>query len=169
MRLGELQQNDKRKKQLLYSIGQILKESSTSYPRPYPLSSEQELFLNKWKLRRDFKYDLISKMKDEKEKEREEMKFWWSIKEEDCFTTVFGDEMQDFLECNVMDSYLDQVIIEKEESSGDELQGESPSSEEEDELEEEIEDRDKNDNENSDSYSSALTTMDWGLRSHLDY
>ena len=34
-------------------------------------------------------------MKDGKEKEREEKKFWWSIKEEDCFTTVFGDEVQD--------------------------------------------------------------------------
>ena len=40
------------------------------------------------------------------------------------------------------------------------------SEEEDDELEEENEDIDNNDNENSDSYSSALTTMDWGLRSH---
>ena len=41
--------------------------------------------------------------------------------------------------------------------------------EEEEELEEENKDIDNNDNENSDSYSSALTTIDWGLRSHLDY
>ena len=60
LRLGELQQNDKRRKQLQYSIGQMLKGSSMSYPTPFPLSIEQELFLNKWKLRRDFKYDLIS-------------------------------------------------------------------------------------------------------------
>ena len=41
MRLGGLQQNDKRKKQLLYSIGQMLQECSMSYPSPFPLSSEQ--------------------------------------------------------------------------------------------------------------------------------
>ena len=161
MRLGELQQNDKRKRQLLYSIGQMLKESAMSYPTPYPLSSKQELFLNKWKLRQDFKYDLISKMKDGKEKDTEEKKFWWSIKEEDCLTRVFGDEMWDYLECKVMDSYPDQVVIEKEESSGDEVQGESSSSEEEqEEREDENEDINNNDNENSNSYSSALTTMD---------
>ena len=53
-----------------------------------------------------------------------------------------------------MDSYPDQVVIKKEESSGDELQGECASSEEEEyELEEENEDIDNNDNENSDCYS----------------
>ena len=57
-----------------------------------------------------------------------------------------------------MDSYPDQVVIKREESS---------SSQEDDELQEE--DIDNNDNENSSSYSSALTTMDWGLRSHPDY
>ena len=62
----------------------------------------------------------------------------------------------------VIDSYPDQVVIKKEESSSSE--------EEEDELEEhKDEDIDNNDNKNSNSYSSALTTMDWGLRSHLDY
>ena len=69
-----------------------------------------------------------------------------------------------------MDTYPDQVVIKKEESSGDELQEESSSNEEEDdELEDEDKDIDNNDNKNSDSYSSALTTMDWGLRSHPDY
>ena len=130
-----------------------------SYPAPYPLSSEQELFFNKWQLRRDLKYDLISKMKDGKEKDREGKKFLWSIRE-DSFASVFGDEMQDYLECKVMDSYPDQVVNKKEESSGDELQGESScSEEEEEELEQEAEDIDHNDNENSDSYSSGLTTM----------
>ena len=81
--------------------------------------------------------------------------------------------MKGYLENMVMDVYADQVVINKEESSGDELQDErSSSAEEEDELEEEKnenEDIDNNDNEHSNSYSSALTTMDWGLRSHPDY
>ena len=70
-----------------------------------------------------------------------------------------------------MDSYPDQVVIKKEDSSGDELQDcSSASEEEEDEPEEEgIEDIDNNENESSNSYSSALVTMDWGLRSHPDY
>ena len=58
-----------------------------------------------------------------------------------------------------MDTYPDQVEIKTEESSGNE--------EEEDELQEE--ELENNDNKKSSSYSSALTTMDWGLRSHLDY
>ena len=36
MRLGELQVDDKRKSQLVYSIGQLLKEKSTPY---YPFST----------------------------------------------------------------------------------------------------------------------------------
>ena len=60
-----------------------------------------------------------------------------------------------------MDSYPDQIVIKKEESSRSE--------EEQDELKEEHEDIDKNDNQNSNDYSIALTTMDWGLRSHPDH
>ena len=52
----------------------------------------------------------------------------------------------------VMDTYPDQVVIKKEESSGNE--------EDEDELQEE--DLDNNDNQNSNSYSSAFTTIDRG-------
>ena len=70
-----------------------------------------------------------------------------------------------------MDSYPDQVVIKKEKCSGDELQEDSSNSEEEEDEpdEEENEDIDNNDNISSNSYSSALTTMDWGLRSHPDY
>ena len=100
-------------------------------------------------------------MPDGEEKDKEEKKFWWSI-ETNCFTRVFGDEVQEYLEGMVMDSYPDQVVIKKEESSSSE--------EEEDELEEEEdEDIDNNDNKNTNSYSSALTTMDWGMRSHPDH
>ena len=64
----------------------------------------------------------------------------------------------------VMDSYPDQVVIKKEESSGDELQeGRSSSEEEEDEHEEEEnenKDIDNIGNKHSKSFSHALTTMD---------
>ena len=91
MRLGELQQNDKRKKELLDSIGQMLKESSTSNPTPYPLSNDQELFLSKWKLRTDFKHDLISKMKYGKEKTKKKGNSGGQLKKK-----------TDLLECLVM-------------------------------------------------------------------
>ena len=92
--------------------------------------------------------------------------FWWSV-ETDCFTRVFGDEMRGYLERVAMDSYPNQVVSRKKDSSGDELQEDSSSSEEdEDEPEEEgKEDIDNNISKSSNSYSSALTTMDWGLRS----
>ena len=79
-------------------------------------------------------------------------------------------KMRGYLENMVMDSYPDQVVIMKEECSGDE---ENPrSEEEEDEHEEEKnenEDIHKSDNKHSNSYASTLTTMDWGFRSHPDY
>ena len=140
MGLGELQVNDKRKSQLVYSIGQVLKERSA----PFPLSSvtylpSQEILMNKWKLRHYFKYDLISKMQDGEEKSKEEKKFWWSI-EEDCFTQVYGKEIKEYLEGMVMDTYPDQVKIKTEESSGDE--------DEEDEFQEEDLLLDNNDTKN---------------------
>ena len=51
------------------------------------------------------------------------------------------------------------------------LQEESSSSEEDDDEpeEEENEDIDTNDIQSTNSYSSALRTIDWGLRSHPDY
>ena len=131
MWLGELQQSQKKKNQLLFSIGSVLRVESMEYAMTYPLSSTQDLFLNKWKLRWCFKYNLITKMPDGAEKEQEEAKFWWSV-ETDCFTRVFGDEMKGYLEMMTMSAYPDQVVIMKEESSGDELQEDSSSSEEED-------------------------------------
>ena len=82
--------------------------------------------------------------------------------------------MKAYLEMMSMCMYPDQVIIKKEESSGDELQEDSSSSEEEEEEEEpQEEQKDEiakiDDNESSTFYSSALTTMDWGLRSHPEY
>ena len=70
MRLGELQVDPKKKAQLMYMIGQILKESSTSYQTQYPLSNEQELFINKWRNRCCFKYDLITKIQDMEKAEK---------------------------------------------------------------------------------------------------
>ena len=84
MRLGELQVDDKRKSQLMHSIGHMLKERSTLFL----LSSVtylpiQDILINKWKLRCYSKYDLISKIQDAEERSKEEKKFWWTI-EEDC-------------------------------------------------------------------------------------
>ena len=109
-------------------------------------------------------------MPEGEEKEKEAKKFWWSV-ETDCFTRVFGDEMRGYLERLAMDMYPDQVVVKKGDSSGDELQEDSSSSEEEDDEPEEEgnEDVDNNVNESSNSYSCALTTIDWGLRSHPDY
>ena len=67
--------------------------------------------------------------------------------------------MIDYLEGMLIETYPDQVEITTEESSCNE--------EEEDELQEE--DLDNKYKEKPNSYSSALTTMDWGLRSHVDY
>ena len=171
MQLGDLQQYQKKKNQLLFAIGSMLRAESMEYPMTYPLNSEQDLFLNKWKLRWCFKYNLITKMPDGEEKEQEKAKFWWSV-ETDCITRVFGDEMKVYLETMAMDAYPDQVVIKKEERSGDEQQDGSSSSEEEKEEPEEEgkEDVDNfDDNDSSNSYSCALTTMDWGLRAHPEY
>ena len=49
----------------MYSIGQLLKEKSTPDPlRNVTYLPSQEILMNKWKLRHDFKYDLISNMQD---------------------------------------------------------------------------------------------------------
>ena len=118
-----------------------------------------------------FKYKQITKMPDGEEKEKEKAKFWWSA-ETDCFRRVFCDEMKGYLEIMTMNAYPDEVVIKKKESSGDELQEDSSSSEEEEEepKEEGKEDiANMDDNESFNSYSNALTTMDWGLRSHPEY
>ena len=168
MRLGELQVDPKQKTQLLYSIQQMLKAEPMTYPTLHPLSSKQDLFINKWRFRRCTKFKLIDEMPDGEEKEKEADKFWWSI-ETDCFTCVFGDEIKEYLARLSMDLFPDQVVIKREDNSEDRLQEDSSSSEDEDETEEEEKEIDNNENDSSNSYSSALTTMDWGLRSHPDY
>ena len=87
----------------------------------------QDILNNKWKLGHYFKYDLILKITDAEETSKVVKKFWWTI-EEDYFTHVYGDEMRDYLEAMVLDTYPDQVESKTEESSGNE--------EEDDELEE---------------------------------
>ena len=52
-----------------------------------------------------FQCDLITKMPDGEEKEKEPKKFWWSV-ETDCLTRVFGDEMRGYLERMAMDHTL---------------------------------------------------------------
>ena len=88
MRLGDTQQNQKIE-QIIVSLGSMLKVETMEYAMTYPLSSEQDLFLNKWKLRQCYKYNLINKMPDGQEKEQEKATVWWSV-ETDCFTRVFG-------------------------------------------------------------------------------
>ena len=148
----------------------MLKVETMEYPMTYPLSSEQDHFRNK--LRQCYKYNLIDKMPDGDGKDQEDAKFWWSV-ETDCFIRVFGDEMKAYLEMLTMSVYPDQVLIKKEDSSGDQLQEESSSCEDEEEeehWEEGKQDVAKIDHyESSMSFSSALTTMDWGLRSHPEY
>ena len=177
IRLGDIKENQKPKNQLLFAIGRKLRVETMEYPMTYPLSSEQDLFLNKWELRWCFKFNLIDKMPDGEEKEKERAMFWWSL-EEDCFMRVFGHEMRVYLEIMSIATYPEEVIFKKEESSYDELQDSSSSSEEEEENQEEEEGPQEEekpetakieDNESSNSYSSALTTMDWGLRSHPKY
>ena len=68
MRLGELQVDSKKKSQLLYLIGQMLRAESITYPMHYLLTNEQEFFIYKWGFRHYFRYDLITKMPDGEEK-----------------------------------------------------------------------------------------------------
>ena len=77
MRLSELQVDDKRNSQLMYSIGQMLKESLTPFPlRNVTYLPVQVIHINKWKLRCHFKYNLVYKLQDAEERSKEERKFW---------------------------------------------------------------------------------------------
>ena len=49
----------------------LMKVETMEYPMTYLLSSEQDLFLNKWKLRLCYKYNLFDKIPDGEEKEQE--------------------------------------------------------------------------------------------------
>ena len=44
---------------------------------------DEPLFQNKWFFRRAYKLKLIDKMPEGEEKEKEAVKFWWCIEEED--------------------------------------------------------------------------------------
>ena len=59
---------------------------------------DQPLFENKWHFRKVYKLELINKMPEDEEKEKEAVKFWWSIEEGDCFTQVYGDEIKEYIE-----------------------------------------------------------------------
>ena len=179
MRLGELQvQSPKKKKHLLSSIEKMLKVQASKNTM---LNFNEPLFQNKCFFRKVYKLDLIDKMPEGKEKEKEAAKFWVSIEEGDCFTMVFGEEMKGYLENMINDAHPDQIMIRPTENPEGEQQDSMSGSEdeepeenkneepEENENENEDVEINDNDNDNSNSYSSALTTMDWGLQAHPNY
>ena len=43
-------------------------------------------------------------MPEGKEKEKEAARFWWSIEDEDCFTTVFAEKMKEYIENMIEDA-----------------------------------------------------------------
>ena len=102
MRLGELQaQSPKKKKQLLSLIEKMIKVQASENTT---LNFNEPLFQNKWFFREVYILNLIDKMPESKEKEKEALKFLWSIEEGDCFTTVFGEEMKECLENMIEDA-----------------------------------------------------------------
>ena len=100
-----------------------------------------------------------------RKKEKEAAEFWRSIEEEDCFTKVYSDENKEYIENMINDAEPDQIMIRPTENPEVEQQENISGSEDEQPEENENEDEDVeiNDNENFNYYSSALTTMDWGL------
>ena len=61
--------------------------------------------------RRVYKLNLIDKMPEGKEKEKEAVKFWWPLGDKDCFTMVFSEEMKEYLENMIEDAQPDQVVL----------------------------------------------------------
>ena len=110
-------------------------------------------------------------MPEGEEKEKEAAKFWWSIEKGDSFTTAYGEEMKEYIKNMINDAQPDQIMIGPTENPEGEQQESVSGSEDEEPEENENEDKDVETNatENSNSYSSALTTMHWGLQSHTDY
>ena len=120
MRLGELQaQSLKKKKQLLFSIEKMLKVQTSENTT---LNFDKPLFKNKWFFRRVYKLELINKMPEGKEKEKEAAKFWWSIEEGDCFATVFGEEVKEYIKNMIDDAQPDQIMIRPTENPEGEQQ-----------------------------------------------
>ena len=72
---------------------------------------DEPLFQNKWFFRKLNKLDLIDKMPEGKEKEKEAARLWWSIEDEDCFTTVFAEKMKEYIENMIEDAQPDQIML----------------------------------------------------------
>ena len=66
---------------------------------------------------------MINRMPDGKGKEKEDAKFWWCIKDEDCFTTVFGDKMEQHI---IQNAYPDQIVFRLTECKETEQQDSNP-------------------------------------------
>ena len=130
---------------------------------------DDDLFQNKWFFRKLYNLNLIKKMPEGKAKEKEAVIFWWSIEDEDCFTTVFDKEIKEHIKNRMEDARPDQIVlqpIENQESEQPESMSEDEEPEESDdeELEKnenEKENREINDKDSSNPYTSALTTMEW--------
>ena len=130
---------------------------------------DDDLFQNKWFSRKLYNLNLIKKMPEGKAKEKEAVIFWWSIEDEDCFTTVFDKEIKEHIKNRMEDARPDQIVlqpIENQESEQPESMSEDEEPEESDdeELEEnenEKENREINDKDSSNPYTNALTTMEW--------
>ena len=50
-------------------------------------------------------------MPEGKKKEKEAVKFWWSVEDKDCFTTVFGAGVKEFLKTMIKDAQPDQIVL----------------------------------------------------------
>ena len=146
MKLGELQaQSPKKKKQLLSLIKKLLKVQTSENTMS---NFDEPLFQNKWFFRRVYKLKLIDKMPEGKEKEKEAVKFWWCIEEEDCFTMVFGEEMKEYIKNMIKDAQPDQITIRPTENLEGEQQDSISGSEDEEPEEHDTEEPEENKNEN---------------------
>ena len=72
---------------------------------------DEDLFQNKWFFGKLYKLDLIKKMPEGKTKENESARFWWSIEDEDCFTTVFGEKIKEHIKNMMEDAKADQIVL----------------------------------------------------------
>ena len=110
MKLGELQAESlRKKKQLLASIKKMLKVQTSMNTMS---NFDEDLFQNKWFFRKLYKLDLIKKMPVGKAKEKEATRFWWSIVDEDCFTTVLGEEIKEHTKNMMEDAKPDLIVLQ---------------------------------------------------------
>ena len=108
---------------------------------------DEDLFQNKWCFRKLYKLDLIKKMPEGKAKEEEEARFWWSIEDEDCFTMVVGEEIEEYIENMMEDAKPDQIELQPIENQESEQQ-QSMSEDQEPEENDDEELENENDKEN---------------------